>query len=187
MNFTRFTLQLIFLVFCFFTITCVTVESRSAAFAQKVSQTDASIYDLRLYGKIYPIKYQIMGAGNKLTNISGEADNATLLVAIGSKSNGRLSIDLPRNIIDSKRQGNADDRYIVFQDGQVTTTEEIRTDHQTRTLAIDFDRGTSQIEIVGTRIIPELGPTSTLWLAVALIGLICAHVKYRRARVRLNC
>jgi hypothetical protein len=165
----------------------IAAKTPLTGFAEKVSNEGTSIYHLNLFHKNYPIKYQIMGTGNKVNNISAETDNATLLVNIASQSNGRLSIELPRNIIDSKKQGNADDRYIIFEDGQVSNPEEIKTDNQTRTLAIDFDRGTGQIEISGTQIIPEFGTLSALMLAVATAGIIIAYMKYRAASVKLKC
>ena len=151
------------------------------AFGETGPDDGNNVYDLNIFNKTYPIKYQITGSGNKVGNISAEADNATLLVNVLSQSNGRLSIELPRNIIDSKKQGDVDDRYIIFQDGQVSSPEEIKTDNQTRTLAIDFDKGTGQIEIAGSKILPEFGPLSALMLAIATAGVIVAYMKYRVA------
>ena len=143
-----------------------------AAFGEARLDNGKNIFDLRIFDKNYPIKYQITGGGNRVDNISAEADNATLLVNVLSQSNGRLSIELPRNIIDSKKEGNVDDQYIVFQDGQVTNFEEVKTDSQARILAIDFDKGTGQIEISGSKIMPEFGPVSALILAVSTAAMI---------------
>ena len=140
-----------------------------------------NIYELRIADNNYPIKYQITGTGNKVNNISAEADNATLLVNVLSQSNGRLSIELPRNIIDSKKQGDLDDRYIVFQDGQVTNPEEIVTNSQARTLAIDFDKGVGQIEISGSKIMPEFGALSALVFAASTAAMIVLRMNLRRS------
>ena len=179
------TLQLILLFFCFI-IAAIATNSTLTVFGEIGSNQDSNIYHLNIFGKNYPMKYEITGTGNKVNNISAQADNATLLVNVLSQSNGRLSVELPRNIIDSKKQGNADDRYIAFQDGQVTSPEEIKTDNQTRTLAIDFDKGTGEIEIAGTKILPEFGPVSALILALATAGIIFAYVKYRGGSVNLK-
>ena len=143
-----------------------------AAFGEARLDGGKNILDLKIFDKNYPIKYQITGVGNRVDNISAEADNATLLVNVLSQSNGRLSIELPRNIIDSKKEGNVDDQYMVFQDGQFTNPEEVKTDSQARTLAIDFDKGTSQIEISGSKIMPEFGPVSALVLTVSTLAMI---------------
>jgi hypothetical protein len=170
-------LEIIFF-FCFVIMSLGSTPTL-AAFGETGPEDGNNIYDLNIFHKTYPIKYQITGSGNKVSNISAEADNATLLVNVLSQSNGRLSIELPRNIIDSKKQGDVDDRYIVFQDGQVSSPEEIKTDNQTRTLAIDFDKGTGQIEIAGSKILPEFGSLSALILAIATAGMVVAYMKYR--------
>jgi hypothetical protein len=151
------------------------------AFGQVRLDDGNNIYDFRIADNNYPIKYQITGAGNKVNNISAEADNATLLVNVVSQSNGRLSIELPRNIIDSKKEGDVDDRYVVFQDGQVTSPEEIKTTSQARTLAIDFDKGIGQIEISGSKIMPEFGALSALVFAVSTAAMIVARVKLHKS------
>src|ERR687886_978268 len=154
-----------------------------AAFGETRLDGGKNMYDLRIFDKNYPIKYQITGGGNRINNISAEADNATLLVNVVSQSNGRLSIELPRNIIDSKKEGNVDDQYVVFQDGQVTNAEEVKTDSEARTLAIDFDKGTGQIEISGSKIIPEFGAVSTMVLAVSTAAMIIlARLKLQKTR-----
>ena len=140
-----------------------------------------SIYQVTIADKNYPIKYQITGTGNRVNNISAEADNATLLVNVLSQSNGRLSVELPRNIIDSKKEGDVDDRYIVFQDGQVTSAEEIVTNSQARTLAIDFDKGTGQIEISGSKIMPEFGALSALVFAISTAAMIVVRMKLHKS------
>jgi hypothetical protein len=144
-------------------------------------------YSLNIGGKTYPIKYQITGNGNKLNNIIPQKDNATLLANIVSTSDGILTIELPRNIIDSKKQGGTDDDYAASADGQDITANEIKNTNQVRTLAIDFDKGTNQIEVTGDHIVPEFGSGSSAIAAAAIvfavvttIGILAAGTKYRR-------
>src|SRR5919202_6722733 len=158
-------------------ISILNIIAALPAFGEVRLDDGNNIYQLRIADNSYPIKYQITGTGNKVNNISAEADNATLLVNVLTQSNGRLSIELPRNIIDSKKQGDLDDRYIVFQDGQVTNPEEIKTDSQARILAIDFDKGVGQIEISGSKIMPEFGALSALVFAVSTAVMIVVRMK----------
>jgi hypothetical protein len=111
-----------------------------------------STINLELGNKAFPIKYQLIGG--KLTAISAEKDYVTLLLNISSTSNGKLTIELPRYVIDSKKQGNVDGNYAVFVDGQYAAADEIRTTAQARTLMVGFDNGTSVIEITGTHMVP---------------------------------
>ncbi|HEY6882647.1 MAG TPA: hypothetical protein VI278_01260, partial [Nitrososphaeraceae archaeon] len=109
-------------------------------------------YGVRIGDKTFPITYQITGSGNKLSNITAAKDNTTLLVNVGgSKANGNLTIQLPRNLIDSKKQGNQDSPYVIFEDSQPSQRiQEIKSNAQARTLVIDFDKGTNIIEIAGS-------------------------------------
>ncbi|MRN68092.1 MAG: hypothetical protein FIO04_00145 [Nitrosopumilales archaeon] len=140
-----------------------------------VTASNASI-NLKLGNKAYPIKYQI--TGGKLAGISAEKDNTTLLVNVSSTSNGKLIIELPRNVVDSKKQGNVDDNFAVFEDGQYAVDDEIRTNAQSRTLMVGFDNGTSVIEITGTHIVPEFATVAVAVFAIATIGIIVASSKY---------
>ena len=169
----------IFLFLCSL-ISILNITSSLAAFGEVRLDDGNNIYELRIADNNYPIKYQITGTGNKVNNISAEADNATLLVNVLSQSNGRLSIELPRNIIDSKKEGEFDDRYIVFQDGQVTSPEEIVTNTQARTLSIDFDKGIGQIEISGSKIMPEFGALNALVFALSTAAMIVVRMKLHK-------
>jgi hypothetical protein len=122
-----------------------------------------STYNLTLGDKTYPIKYQI--TGGKVNGVSIEKDKSTMLVNLSSTSNGKLIIELPRNVIDSKKQGNVDDNYAVFVDGQNTVANEITNNNQVRILEIDFDNGSQQLELSGTQIgtsRPQLLDTSNI-------------------------
>lgn len=164
-------------------ISVLSITPALTAFGEVKLDDGNNIYYLRIADKDYPIKYQITGTGNKVSNISAEADNATLLVNVLSQSNGRLSIELPRSIIDSKKEGNIDDPYVVFQDGQATSpslSQEIFTNSQMRTLAIDFDKGTGQIEISGSKIMPEFGAISALVFAFSTAAMIVLRMKLHK-------
>lgn len=143
---------------------------------QSSSIASNSSINLRLGNKAYPIKYQIIGG--KLAGISAERDNMTLIVNVSSTSNGKLTIELPRNVIDSQKRGNLDDNFAVFEDGQYVVGNEIRTNAQARTLMIGFDNGTSVIEITGTRILPEFSTVELAVFAIATSGIIIATSKY---------
>ncbi|MEX0764039.1 MAG: PEFG-CTERM sorting domain-containing protein, partial [Nitrosopumilaceae archaeon] len=48
-----------------------------------------------------------------------------------------------------------------------------------RTLSVGFLADDTQIEIVGTQIVPEFGPIAALVLAVAIISIIAVSAKTR--------
>jgi hypothetical protein len=99
----------------------------SSSHSSTISSISSNTYNLAFDGKTYPIKYQISGTNNKLSSITtSPASSATakkansptaLSVSVFSPSNGRLTIDIPRTVIDSKKPGtNSDNPYIVFID-----------------------------------------------------------------------
>jgi len=152
------------------------------------TSTNNITYIPNINSKTYPVKYQITGSGNKINNIAVENDGATLMANISSQSNGRLTIELPRNLIDSTKQGtNADDTYAVFEDRQSIVAEETTNNSQVRTLVIDFDKGTEKIEIVGTHVVPEFGAAiAVMVFAVAIIGTIIVSTKYNKFSIGPN-
>jgi hypothetical protein len=63
---------------------------------------------------------------------------------------GTLTIEVPRNIVDDKKEGNADDKFTVHIDDKDTTVRETSNNKTARTLAIDFNKDARLIEIIGT-------------------------------------
>jgi hypothetical protein len=80
------------------------------------------------------------------------------VVFIDSQSNGKLIIELPRNIIDSRGPYNI--QYNGLR-GPLSTANEIRNDAKARTLEVDFQQGTSQVEIQGGTFFPHISDPYT--------------------------
>ena len=140
-------------------------------------------YNLKIDNKTtIPIKYQISGNGNKLNSFTAQKDNATLLASISSQTDGKLTVELPRSVMDSKKQGNKDDDYVVSVDGQDASADEVKNNDQVRTLAINFDKGSQEISIIGTQIVPEFGNITivTIILAIVIITIVVTSAKYNK-------
>lgn len=119
----------------------------------------------------YQIRYQISGE-NQLKAMWVQRDNITLAAEISAVSDGVLNIELPRDVIDSKKQSNADDAYAVFVDGQFVPYDEIINNSQARILRIEFSNGSEQIEITGTHVVPEFGSLAALVLAISIASMV---------------
>lgn len=150
---------------------------------------------LKIGNDTFPIKYQITG-DTQVKAISVQKDNTTLLIDLAQVGNntkfadviqglGKLRIELPRNIIDSKNHGNIDEKYVVFLDGQnAAGFDEIKNNNQVRILEIPFDKGSEVIEIAGTHIVPEfsLGNsnifTIALFLGMSFIVIFVINSRY---------
>ena len=113
-----------------------------------VAANPVKTYNLGIGDKQYKIPYQIIGG--KLDTINAQGNNATLVLNISTTSDGKLTLDLPRKIIDSKKQGGIDEGYAVFVDGQNVNADQIKNNTESRTLSIDFPKGASRIDIAGT-------------------------------------
>jgi len=104
---------------------------------------------LMVNGKSLPIKYSL--TTGKLLGIVADKDKTTLVGVISSPvDKGTLRIELPRNVIDDKGQGNNDAKFTVHVDGKDATFREVLNNPTTRVLAIDFNKDARLIEIVGT-------------------------------------
>src|ERR671920_349948 len=137
------------------TVAIINSNAIEIAFAQTIS--DANTFDLTIDNQRYPLKYNI--TGGEVTSITADPAQATFLINIASREDGTLAIELPRNVIDSKSQGNTDEEYAVFVDDQPKDFEEISNNNEVRTLEIGFENGAEKIEIAGTQITAK-GATS---------------------------
>jgi len=72
----------------------------------------ANVSNLVIKDKTFPIKYNI--TNGKLLGIIGDKDKTTLVLLLGSVlDNGKLTVELPRNVLDAKSQGNTDAKYNI--------------------------------------------------------------------------
>ena len=101
-------------------------------------------------GKSIPIKY-ILNTG-KVLGVVLDKSRATLDVILSSTSsdNGNLTIQIPRDVVDNKKEGNADAPFRVHVDGKDATFKETANDKITRTLSIQFNKDAKVIDIIGS-------------------------------------
>jgi hypothetical protein len=101
-----------------------TISTLPIVYAQNSNTTGlGSTTNLTVNGKTIPIKYNITAAG-KLLGLVEDKDKTTLIAIISSPSDkGTLTIEVPRNIVDHKKEGNADAPFRVHVDGKDATLE----------------------------------------------------------------
>ena len=164
-----------------------TTKNTNATTQSTINAVGNSTTILKFASKTFPVIYQITGNGNKLKNISVAKDNTTLITNLASQSSGKLTILLPRSLIDSKKQGNQDSPYVIFEDSQPwQRVQQVKSNTQARTLSIDFDKGTGVVEIAGSKVLPEFGTVSAVVFAIAIIGIIMASTKYKHFKFLPN-
>ena len=121
------------------------------------------------------ISYEIVNA--KLLNVIPDIDAVSLLIYIEATNDGSITLTIPRSVLDASIN-DGDDEFFVLVDGEEVDFEEITTSID-RTLTIEFNAGTEQIEIIGTFVIPEFGTIAAMILAVAIITVVMISAKFR--------
>ena len=117
----------------------------------------------------FDIRYTIRGG--TIETIDVEPENFGLLVKITSSDDGKLILELPREFIDAEKQNGKDEEFIIIINDVQTTYEESLSFSEFRILTIDFDQGDSEIQIIGTYVIPEFG---TIVMIILTIGIMAS-------------
>jgi predicted secreted protein with PEFG-CTERM motif len=115
----------------------------------------------------FDISYSIRGGS--IQSISVDPEIFGLRINIDAITDGTIILDLPREYIDAEKQDGKDEVYIILIDSLQTPYDEKTTYSEIRTLSINFEQGDSEIQIIGTRVIPEFG---TIGMVVLTIGII---------------
>ena len=123
------------------------------------------------------VRYDI--TNGQVLSIQGNNQTSSVIIHTKTTSDGILSITLPRDLIDSKING-IDDKFFVSIDGQEESFDEIKTTDNDRTLSIPFSSGVQEIEIMGTKAVPEFGIITSLTLAIAILTGIVFVTKMRK-------
>lgn len=156
-------------------------EQTTFAFTGVGPGTEWLKWTVNIGGTDYVINYKI--TGGTVQNMTADVDLSTLSVGISSTSAGKLTIELPRNVmqaltVEGVGTGGSDIAYEVFIDTVPDSVANETATATARTLEINFDQGASDIEIVGTWIVPEFGAIAAIVLAVAIVGIIVATARY---------
>ncbi|MBS1267755.1 MAG: hypothetical protein MAG458_00467 [Nitrosopumilus sp.] len=121
------------------------------------------------------VEYEI--TNGKILNIIPDIDAKSLVISIEAIEEGSITLTIPRSVLDATING-VDDDFFVLVDGEEVDFEEITTLID-RTLTIEFQAGSEEIEIIGTFVIPEFGTIAAMILAVAIISIVAVSAKSR--------
>ena len=143
------------------TTTAIIVAGAKSSIAKASATATARSYNrtgftnlnvLTINGKNYPIKYSIKGG--KLVGMLADTDRSTLVLVLNpGKNGGNMTIELPRNVIDSKGASNGDTKYQVKIDGKGVDYKEVANDAYARVLLINFSKDNRFMEIIGTKMV----------------------------------
>ena len=141
-----------------------------------VATTDIFEVDAGSYGT-FDVGYTIRGAVVKDMIVDSEI--FALIVILETDDDGSITLELPRESIDAKIMNDQDDDFIILIDGAEVPYKDITTDTESRTITIQFEQGDSDIEIIGTFVVPEFGSIVMIILVVGIISMILLSGKFR--------
>jgi len=149
-------------------------------------------YALQAGQMMFNIPYTIQGG--TIQSMQAIPSQSSIVITISSSSDGSLTVDLPRALIDAKQQPPSnsgvnntvttqynqaelpDQPFIVQINGQnVKATQ--TADSNSRTLGIPFHKGDTTIYVVGTIAVPEFGSIAALVLVIAIVSIIAVTAK----------
>ncbi len=126
----------------------------------------------------FDVEYTIKGATIK--DIVVDSDIFALIVQIESTDEGTITLDLPREFIGAEKQDGKDDTFIILIDGIEVAYQESVVLADSRVITINFEQGDSDIEIIGTYVIPEFGAlTMMILIAGIMITVLVARNKFQ--------
>jgi predicted secreted protein with PEFG-CTERM motif len=123
----------------------------------------------------FNVNYTTSGGSVKTMTI--DAQSLSVIVAVNSTSDGTITLQLPRTLIDAKTNSGQDDAFIILIDGAEVKPQSESANNDHRNITIQFLQGDQDIEIIGTQIVPEFGPIAALVLAIAIISIIAVSAK----------
>jgi predicted secreted protein with PEFG-CTERM motif len=123
----------------------------------------------------FNVNYTISGGTMKTMTI--DAQSLSVIASVNSTSDGTITLQLPRALIDAKTNSGQDDAFIILIDGAEVKPQSESADNTFRNITVQFLKGDQDIEIIGTQIIPEFGPIAALVLAIAIVSIIAVSAK----------
>jgi predicted secreted protein with PEFG-CTERM motif len=140
-----------------------------------VDTTDVFEVDAGSYGT-FDVDYTVRAATVKDMIVDSEI--FALIVILETDDDGSITLELPRESIDAKA-GELDDTFIILIDGVEVPYKEVTTNSESRTITIEFEQGDSDIEIIGTFVVPEFGNIVMIILVIGIISTILVSKKFR--------
>ncbi len=139
------------------------------------ANTTAQIFEVKAGDSgTFDVPYTIRGGIVK--DIIVDPQILGFIVTIQSDNDGSLTLDLGRKWIDAKTTTGDDDSFIIYIDGSEVQYQE-SADADSRVLTIQFLEGDSDIEIIGTQVIPEFGPIAVIVLVLAITLTVIISTK----------
>ncbi len=133
-----------------------------------------NIFEVQLPGSTSTtdIKYSIIGG--TVEDMIIDRSRFSLIVVLDAVSSGAMTMELPRGTVDARTGGceGGDDVFIVLIDEREAPYQDIHVSAVDRIIEIEFEGGDSDVEIIGTCVIPEFGGVAVAVLAISIVSII---------------
>ncbi len=149
----------------------VEVEFNYTPKSESIETTTNFEVDAGNYGT-FDVNYTIKGGTVK--NMVVDSDIFAIIVQIDTTDEGSITLDLPREFIGAEKQNGKDDTFIILIDGIEVLYQESIVQTNSRVITVNFEEGDSDIEIIGTYVIPEFGTIAMMILIVGIMTVILA-------------
>jgi len=143
----------------------------------KETNTDFDIYEVDIPdGGTFDVNYIMKGGVVK--SIFLKPNELSLNLIISTNTNGALTVDIPRFGLDSINENGSDEKFIVLiytentADPVQSDFRVIEVSNESRTIYIPIKDGDTEIQIIGTKVIPEFGVMIQFSLVIAIIATI---------------
>jgi hypothetical protein len=121
-------------------------------------------------GQNFDLNYTITGGMVKSMYL--QPQDLALIVELDAKTQGMIHLQIPRLLLDAKKDGNIDESFIILvNDDEISSASEGSHDSYYRYIDIPIVNGDSKIEIIGTQAIPEFA-NITEFVFVTAVGSI---------------
>jgi predicted secreted protein with PEFG-CTERM motif len=110
-------------------------------------------------------------SGGSVESVTATNDDSLLVIIHDAEDGSELTITLPDDIITPFNDGT----FFVLVNGEESDDAE----QNGNSITIPFDANTTEIEIVGTHVVPEFGTIAMIVLAVAIVSIIAVSAKSR--------
>lgn len=137
-----------------------------------IVQPSKQIFHVDVEGQGYDIPYVI--TGGTINDMQVDFPSFALTLSINATKNGAVTLDIPREFMDAKKMDGSDEDFIVLINGSEIIPPEV-SNSISRNVTVNFLKDDSQVELIGTQIVPEF----PLAMPILLLGIVSSLVFYR--------
>ncbi len=149
-----------------------TIETTFSYSPKAVIFQDKTIFEIDAGSHgTFDVEYSI--SGGTVKDIVVNSDIFGIKIQIDALDEGNIILDLPREFIGAENESGKDVPFIIYIDGVEVPHEEPAVLGESRAITVGFVKGDSEIEIIGTYVVPEFG---MIVMMILIAGIMTAVI-----------